>query len=65
MIGSIRVLWPWPSGLDSTELGWIEGPVLVPIGLMVLGFVVVVAIDLISARIAGRDHVDTSFLPQD
>jgi hypothetical protein len=25
----------------------------------------VVAIDLISARIAGRDHVDTSFLPQD
>jgi putative membrane protein len=64
MIGSIRVLWPWPSGLDSTELGWIEGPVLVPIGLMVLGFVVVVAIDLISARIAGRDHVDTSFLPQ-
>jgi putative membrane protein len=65
MIGSIRVLWPWPNGLDSTELGWIEGPVLVPIGLMILGFVVVVAIDLISARIAGRDHVDTSFLPQD
>jgi putative membrane protein len=65
MIGSIRVLWPWPNGLDSTELGWIEGPVLVPIGLMILGFVVVVAIDRISARIAGRDHVDTSFLPQD
>jgi putative membrane protein len=65
MIGSIRVLWPWPSGLDSTELGWIEGPVFATLGLMVFGFVLVVAIDLISARIAGRDHVDTTYLPQD
>lgn len=65
MVGSVRVLWPWPSGLDSTELGWIEGPVVVPLGLMVFGFVLVVAIDLISARIAGREHVDTTYLPQD
>ena len=65
MVGSVRVLWPWPSGLDSTELGWIEGPVFVPLGLMVFGFVLVVAIDLISARIAGREHVDTTYLPQD
>lgn len=64
MVGSVRVLWPWPSGLDSTELGWIEGPVFVTLGLMVFGFVLVVAIDLISARIAGRDHVDTTYLPQ-
>jgi putative membrane protein len=65
MVGSVRVLWPWPSGLDSTELGWIEGPVVVTLGLMVFGFVLVVAIDLISARIAGREHVDTTYLPQD
>lgn len=65
MVGSVRVLWPWPSGLDSTELGWIEGPVVVTLGLMVFGFMLVVAIDLISARIAGREHVDTTYLPQD
>jgi len=65
MVGSVRVLWPWPSGLDSTELGWFTTPVVVPIVLAVVGFVVVVAIDYVSARIAGKDHIDTSYLPVD
>lgn len=65
MIGSIRVLWPWPAGLDSTELEWVSDPVALPILLAVIGFFVVIAIDLISARIAGHDHIDVSYLPED
>ena len=65
MVGSVRVLWPWPEGLDSTALGGISGPTVVPIVLALIGFVVVVAIDLVSARLAGHDHIDVSYLPED
>jgi putative membrane protein len=44
MFGSLRVLWPWPGGVDSTKL---EGPgddMVIPILLAVLGFVVVSAL---------------------
>ena len=27
MVGSVRVLWPWPNGLDSTELEWVSDPI--------------------------------------
>ncbi|HLS74404.1 MAG TPA: DUF368 domain-containing protein [Actinomycetaceae bacterium] len=54
MLGSLRILWPWPHGLDSTELGVPSGPVLVPVLLAVLGFVVVVAVDRLGRRAVGR-----------
>lgn len=44
MAGSLRVLWPWPLGVDSTELGTPDGDVLGAIATAVIGFVVVVAV---------------------
>jgi putative membrane protein len=45
MIGSIRVLWPWPGGVDSSGLSGPEGDVLqVTVAALIgLGFVFVVA----------------------
>ncbi len=53
MLGSLRVLWPWPVGTETTNLGAPSGDVWVPILLAVIGFVVVVAIELIAV---GSDH---------
>ncbi len=44
MLGSVRLLWPWPLGVSSSELGAPEGTVVLPIVLAVVGFVVVVVI---------------------
>ena len=51
MAGSLRVLWPWPDGVDSTALGVPEGDVLsVLVAAMVgLGFVFLIA-QLAAAR---------------
>jgi putative membrane protein len=51
MLGSLRVLWPWPDGTDSTELHAPSDDVLVPVVLALVGFVVVVAIELIAHRL--------------
>lgn len=50
MAGSLRVLWPWPSGVESSALGAPEGP-LVPIAIaFVAGLVVVFAIAALARR---------------
>ncbi len=54
MLGSMRVLWPWPMGVDSTELGIPTDPVVVPVLLAVGGLLVVLAVDLVSRRLEGR-----------
>jgi putative membrane protein len=56
MLGSLRVLWPWPDGVDSTLLEAPGDAAGAAIGLAVLGFVVVVSIDLVSKRVGGPDH---------
>jgi putative membrane protein len=56
MLGSLRVLWPWPDGVDSTRLGSPDDAVATAIGLAVVGFVVVVTIDQVSQRIGGHDR---------
>jgi putative membrane protein len=56
MVGSLRVLWPWPEGVDSTNLGAPDEAVGTSIALAVVGLVVVVAVDLISQRVGGPDH---------
>lgn len=45
MAGSVRVLWPWPFGVDSTELGAPSGQVVAAIiaALIAFGAVVVIA----------------------
>lgn len=60
MLGSIRVLWPWPGGVETTELAapGSGGAVLVPVLLALLGLVVVLMIDWVSHRLEDRDTSD-------
>jgi putative membrane protein len=58
MLGSTRVLWPWPGGVDSTALGSPSGPVIAPIVLAVAGFALVVGFDLVARRIEHRSVAD-------
>jgi putative membrane protein len=50
MLGSTRVLWPWPGGTETTELALPSDDVVVPLLLIVVGAAVVVAIDLVATR---------------
>jgi putative membrane protein len=50
MLGSTRVLWPWPGGLDSTELGAPDESVLIAVGLAVLGLVSVLIVNEVALR---------------
>jgi putative membrane protein len=50
MLGSLRVLWPWPGGTTTTRLSAPADDVGLPIGLAILGFVVVVGVELIATR---------------
>ena len=57
MLGSLRVLWPWPNGTEGTEGNemWMpSGDVWVPILLAVVGGVAVVAMSML----AGEEHHD-------
>lgn len=59
MIGSLRVLWPWPAGEDGvgdTRLGApVSGELLPALGLMLLGAVAVVAIAWLARAISEAD----------
>ena len=48
MIGSLRVLWPWPGGTATTTLAWPRDDVAPAILLGVIGFGVVMAVDRIA-----------------
>jgi putative membrane protein len=50
MLGSMRVLWPWPGGTNTTTLSMPADDVVVPVLLMVFGVVVVVAVDLLATK---------------
>jgi len=58
MVGSTRVLWPWPGGVESTEIGGPSDPTLVPILLMVGGFVLVVVVGVLTRRLEDRTVAD-------
>jgi len=51
MLGSTRVLWPWPRGLASTGLEAPSDPVVLPIVLAVAGAAVVVIVERVSNRV--------------
>jgi putative membrane protein len=51
MAGSIRVLWPWPDGVDSTAIHSPDEAVLPAIALAIVGLVVVLAINAVAERI--------------
>lgn len=44
MIGSLRVLWPWPDGTDGTGLSGPSGDVLFPVILALVGAAAVIVI---------------------
>jgi putative membrane protein len=49
MLGSVRVLWPWPGGTSTTELAAPAGDVLVPVALAAAGFLAVVVLGRLGA----------------
>lgn len=51
MLGSLRVLWPWPDGTETARLAAPTEPI-VPIVLAVIGFAVVVLIGWVARRVA-------------
>jgi putative membrane protein len=51
MLGSMRVLWPWPNGTFTTTLATPSGDVAVPILLALLGAGVVIAVEHFSSRV--------------
>ncbi len=48
MAGSLRVLWPWPDGVDSTSIGPPDGKILVVAGLAIVGVAAVLAISALA-----------------
>lgn len=45
MVGSLRVLWPWPAGTETTDLAAPEGQVLLTVSVGVAAAIVVTAVD--------------------
>lgn len=50
MLGSTRVLWPWPGGTNTTTLSAPADDVMVPLLLILVGAVVVIAVDLLATK---------------
>ena len=56
MAGSVRVLWPWPGGVESTAIGAPEGDWLAGVALAVLAFVIVVVVGFYAQRVEAADE---------
>ncbi|MEN8041977.1 MAG: DUF368 domain-containing protein [Actinomycetota bacterium] len=56
MAGSLRVLWPWPDGINSTEIGRPEGDVLSSAIIAVVALAVVIAVARVAQRLETVDH---------
>lgn len=50
MLGSLRVLWPWPDGTDSTSVTWPGDDVVVPVVIAVAAAAAVTAVALVAGR---------------
>lgn len=58
MLGSLRVLWPWPGGTTTTRLAWPGGgDVVIPVLAAIAGCAVVVIVELVAARSQRRAAV--------
>ena len=58
MLGSMRVLWPWPDGVDSTAIGAPEGTVALPAALAVGAAVLVIGFNEVAKRLEQRSTAD-------
>jgi putative membrane protein len=50
MIGSLRVLWPWPGGATTTEMSLPRDQILVPVLLAIAAFGLVLVVDSTAQR---------------
>ncbi len=64
LVGSLRVLWPWPNGVFTTRLESPADDVAWPIILGVIGLVVVLAVELIATRFGSDDASETPAVEQ-
>ncbi|MFK7916450.1 MAG: DUF368 domain-containing protein [Ilumatobacter sp.] len=55
MLGSMRVLWPWPKGTFTTTLEAPSGDVALPIVLAVGGAALVIIVERVSNRVGDAD----------
>ncbi len=58
MIGSLRVLWPWPLGVDSTALEAPGEHIPEAVVAAVVAFLVVLGIEALGRRISRRSTAD-------
>ncbi len=58
MLGSTRVLWPWPDGADSVALGRPDEAVAATVAIGLFGLVLVLVIDRIAHRVEHRTSRD-------
>lgn len=58
MAGSIRVLWPWPNGVESTLLGAPEGEVISAVAASIVAFVFVVVVAGAAQRVEAEDEAN-------
>ena len=63
MVGSVRVLWPWPNGTHTTRLALPEGRVFLPIVLAVIGAAAVIAVERLSPAV-GESSVEREADPR-
>lgn len=54
MLGSVRVLWPWPGGVESTELGAPDDKVALLAAIAVVAAAVVVGVNALANRMEHR-----------
>jgi len=58
MLGSLRVLWPWPRGVDSTALEAPNETVIAAVAVAALAFAGVMGIDALGRRIGHQTRQD-------
>jgi len=56
MLGSTRVLWPWPGGTETTKIEAPSGDVIVPILLALLGLAIVIGVEMIGRQLTSDDN---------
>ena len=68
MAGSLRVLWPWPLGVDSTDLGVPDSDVGLSIVMVIVGFTAMIVIAAVAKRVndgGGERSPSDGVLPDD
>jgi putative membrane protein len=58
MLGSLRVLWPWPGGTATTTMAAPAGDVWMPIALVTVGFVVVIGVEMVAQRLTSEASLE-------